>query len=148
MPVDHEVRAIAAVVDRLDLRGLYAEVCARGEAAGATATDPKILLELWVYATSDGVGSGRELTQLVELHAAYRWLCGDVAVAYHRLADSRSDRGDVSGELVTQLLARLMRHGLLSLRTPTPADVARLRGSDRRYINFCVYPDAGLIDSG
>ena len=69
MPADHEVRAIAAVVDdrglppggsaaegrrgvidKLDLRGLYAEVRARGEIAGAPATDPKILLGLWVYA--------------------------------------------------------------------------------------------------
>lgn len=88
VPADHEVRAIAAVVDKLDLRGLYADVRARGEIAGAPATDPKILLGLWVYATSDGVGSGREIARLVELHAAYRWLCGGVAVAYHRLTTS------------------------------------------------------------
>ena len=42
VPADHEVRAIAAVVDKLDLRGLYADVRARGEIAGAPATDPKI----------------------------------------------------------------------------------------------------------
>jgi len=99
LPADHEVRAIAAVVDKLDLRGLYADVRARGEIAGAPATDPKILLGLWVYATSDGVGSGREIARLVELHAAYRWLCGGVAVAYHRLNDFRSDHGDVFSEL-------------------------------------------------
>src|SRR5947207_2979682 len=56
VPADHEVRAIAAVVDKLDLRGRYADVRARGEIAGAPDTDPKILLGLWVYATSDGVG--------------------------------------------------------------------------------------------
>jgi transposase len=72
VPADHEVRAIAAVVDKLDLRGLYADVRARGEIAGAPATDPKILLGLWVYGTSDGVGSGRAIARLVELHAAYR----------------------------------------------------------------------------
>jgi len=48
VPANHEVRAIAAVVDKLDLRGLYADVRARGEIAGAPATDPKILLGLWV----------------------------------------------------------------------------------------------------
>jgi hypothetical protein len=36
VPADHEVRAIAAVVDKLDLRGLYADVRARGEIAGAS----------------------------------------------------------------------------------------------------------------
>jgi transposase len=88
VPADHEVRAIAAVVDKLDLRWLYTEVRARGEIAGAPATDPKILPGLWVYATSDGVGLGREAARLIELHAAYCWLCGGVPVAYHRLNDS------------------------------------------------------------
>jgi transposase len=128
VPADHEVRAIAAVIDKLDLRGLYADVRARGEIAGAPATDPKILLELWVYATRDGVGSGREIARLVELHAAYRWLCGGVAVAYHRLNDFRSDHGDVFSELVTQLLARLMKRDLIDLHRaparhlPKPGD--------------------------
>jgi transposase len=116
VPVDHEVRAIATVVDPLDLRGLSADVRARGEIAGAPATDPKILLRLWVDATCDGVGSGREIARLVELHAAYRRLCGGVAVAAHRLDDFRSDHGYVFRELVTQLLARLMKHDLIDPR--------------------------------
>jgi hypothetical protein len=53
VPADHEVRAIAAVVDKLDLRGRYADVRARGEIAGAPATAPKILLGLWAHTTSD-----------------------------------------------------------------------------------------------
>ncbi len=62
------------------------------------------LLGLWIYATSDGVGSGRELARLVEVHAAYRWLCGGVGAAYHRLNDFRSDHGDTFTDLVTQIL--------------------------------------------
>jgi hypothetical protein len=54
---DHEVRAIAAVIDKLDLRGLYADVRARSEDSGAPAADPKIRLRLCGYATSDGVGA-------------------------------------------------------------------------------------------
>ena len=127
---DHEVRAIAAVVDQLDLRGLCADVRARGEIAGAPATDPKIviLVGLRVHATRDGVGSGREIARLVELHAAYRWLCGGVAVAYHRLNDFRSDHGDVFSELVTQLLARLMKHDLIDLHR-VAQDGTRIRAS-------------------
>ena len=128
MPADHEVRAIAAVVDKLDLRGRYADVRARGEIAGAPDTDPKIVLGLWVYATSDGVGSGREIARLVEVHAAYRWLCGGVAVAYHRLDDFRSDHRDVFSELVTQVLARLMKHDLIDLHR-VAQDGTRIRAS-------------------
>ena len=89
---------------------------------------PKILLGLWGYATSDGVGSGREVARLVELHAAYRWLCGGVAVAYHRLNDFRSDHGDVFSEVVTQLLARLMKHDLIDLHR-VAQDGTRIRAS-------------------
>ena len=73
------------------------------------------------------VGSGREIARLVELDAAYRWLCGGVAVAYHRLDDFRSDHGDVFSELVTQLLARLMSHDLID-RTAPPGGGADARG--------------------
>jgi transposase len=41
VPADHEVRAIAAVVDKLDLRGLYADVRARGEIAARTRHRPQ-----------------------------------------------------------------------------------------------------------
>ena len=37
MPADHGVRAIAAVIDKLDLRGLYADVRARGDKVTGTA---------------------------------------------------------------------------------------------------------------
>jgi transposase len=128
VPADHAVRAIAAVIGQLDLRALYAEVRARGETAGAAAIDPAILLGLWVYATSDGVGSGREIARLVDVHAAYRWLCGGVEVAYHRLNDFRSDHGDVFDDLVTQILARLMKHALIDLHR-VAQDGTRIRAS-------------------
>jgi len=54
LPADHEVRAIAAVVDPLDLRGLHADVRARGAPATQSAT---LLLGLWGHATRDGVRS-------------------------------------------------------------------------------------------
>ena len=40
VPTDHDVRSPPS----FDLRGLYADVRARGEISGAPATDPKILL--------------------------------------------------------------------------------------------------------
>jgi transposase len=128
LPADHPARAMMAVLDRLDLRGLYAEVRARGATAGAPAIDPKILLGLWVYATSDGVGSGREIARLVDLHAAYRWICGGVDVAYHRLNDFRSDQGAIFDQLVTQVLARLMSHDLIDLHR-VAQDGTRIRAS-------------------
>jgi Transposase DDE domain len=100
-------------------------------AARSPAHPPPTPRSFWgfrVYATRDGVGSGREIARLVELHAAYRWLCGGVAVAYHRLHDFRSDHGDVFSELVTQLLARLMKHDLIDLHR-VAQDGTRIRAS-------------------
>jgi hypothetical protein len=38
------------------------QISARDEVAGAPAIDPAILLALWVYATSEGEGSAREIS--------------------------------------------------------------------------------------
>ncbi len=56
LPEDHPARAMWAVVGRLDLSALYAQIEARDEVAGAPAIDPQILLSLWIYATSEGGG--------------------------------------------------------------------------------------------
>ena len=129
MPADHEVRAITSVVDKLDLRG---STPTSAPAARSPAHRPPTPRSYWAlglcHATSDGVGSGREIARLVELHAAYRWLCGGVAVADHRLNDFRSDHGDVFSELVTQLLAWLMKHDLIDLHR-VAQDGTRIRAS-------------------
>ncbi len=128
LPEDHPARAICAVVDRLDLRALYEQIEARGETAGASAIDPKILLSLWVYATSEGEGSGRELWRLTSVHAAYQWICGGVEVGYHTLTDFRSRQGGVVDGLITQVLALLMKQELIDL-SRVAQDGTRVRAS-------------------
>ena len=128
LPEDHPARNILAVVERFDLSALYTQVEARDAVAGAPAIDPKILLSLWVYATSEGVGSGREVSRLVEVHAAYRWLCGGVAVGYHSLTDFRSEQGEVVNQLITQVLALLVQQELVDL-SRVAQDGTRVRAS-------------------
>jgi len=128
LPADHPARAIWAVVEQLDLSALYAQIAARDEHAGASAIDPKILLALWVYATSEGEGSAREIWRLTELHAAYRWLGGGVAVGYHTLSDFRSQQTAVIDALITQVLALLMKHDLIDL-SRVAQDGTRVRAS-------------------
>jgi transposase len=123
LPEDHPARAIHAMIAKLDLRGLYGPIRARGETAGAPAIAPQILLALWVYATSEGVGSGREIARLVELHAAYRWLAADV-----ELNDFRGQQGEVFDQLVTQVLARMLKHDLIDLHR-VAQDGTRVRAS-------------------
>ena len=128
VPEDDPVRSIWAVVERLELSALYAPIEARDEVAGAPAIDPKILLALWIYATSEGEGSAREIWRLTERHAAYRWMCGGVAVGYHTLSDFRSQRGEVFDPLITQVLALLMQQDLVDLHR-VAQDGTRVRAS-------------------
>ena len=115
LPEDHPARALCAVVQRMDLSALYVPIDARDEVAGAPAIDPKILLELWVYATSEGEGSAREIERLTRMHAAYRWICGGVDVGYHTVSDFRTKRREVVDALITQVLALLMKQDLVDL---------------------------------
>lgn len=128
LPEDHPARSIYAVIERLDLSALYAKVEALEGAAGAPAIDPKILLALWVYATSEGEGSAREIWRLTRLHDAYRWICGGVAVGYHTLSDFRSQQGEVLDGLITQVLALLLKQDLVDL-SRVAQDGTRVRAS-------------------
>jgi hypothetical protein len=100
LPEDHPARAIWAVIERLELSALYTPIEARDEVAGAPAIDPKLLLALWVYATSEGEGS----------------------------ADFRSKRAGVLDALITQVLALLMKQELLDLGR-VAQDGTRVRAS-------------------
>ena len=128
LPDDHPARAICAVLERLDLSALYAPIEARDEVAGAPAIDPKLLLGLWVYATSAGEGSAREIWRLTPLHAAYRWIGGGIDVGYHTLSDFRSQQGAVLDALITQVLALLLKQDLVDL-SRVAQDGTRVRAS-------------------
>ena len=128
LPQEHPARALCAVVDQLDLSALYAQIAARDEVAGASAIDPRILLGLWVYATSCGEGSAREIGRLCHDHAAYRWICGGVDVGYHTLSDFRSGQTAVIDALITQVLALLLKHDLIDL-SRVAQDGTRVRAS-------------------
>ena len=77
---DHRARLVWGYVVGQDLSQLVEAVKARGSNAGRAAIDPRILFALWLYATLDGVGSGREVARLSQEHDAYRWICGGVSV--------------------------------------------------------------------
>jgi transposase len=112
---EHPARVIWAYVEKLDLRELEAAIKAREHTPGQAPATPRLLLALWLYATSQGVGSARALTRLCESHDAYRWLCGGVSVNYHGLADFRSGHGALLDRLLTENVATLSAAGVIDL---------------------------------
>ena len=75
LPEDHPARAIDAVIERLDLSALYGQVEALEGEAGPPAMDSKILLNWWVYATSEG-GRGWGVRAPVVRDRTGRWESG------------------------------------------------------------------------
>jgi transposase len=128
LPEDHRARVLWEMVGRLDLSAFYDAIEAREHMPGHPATDPKILLTLWLYATAEGVGSARQVERLCTRDNAYRWICGGVTTNHHTLADFRVAHGDKLDALLTNLLAVLMKEGLLELRR-VAQDGVRVRAS-------------------
>ena len=115
LPEDHPARAVWEFVAGLDLGPLYEEVESVEGHAGRPATDPRIHMALWLYATVEGVGSARAIERLTHQHDAYRWICGGVQVNHHSLADFRVKHVEFLDSVLTGSVATLMAEGLVSL---------------------------------
>ncbi len=59
LEADHPARIIWAAVCTLDLKSWLGEIKAVEGHVGRDATDPRLLVALWVFATMKGIGSAR-----------------------------------------------------------------------------------------
>jgi transposase len=128
LPEDHRARAIWSFLEKLDLSAFYASIKAVVSRPGHPATDPQVLLGLWLLATVDGIGSARRLARLCDEHDAYRWLRGGVPINYHMLSDFRVAQREALDELLSEILASMMSAGLVTLRH-VAQDGMRVRAS-------------------
>jgi transposase len=115
LPADHPARTVWSVVSALDLSAFAAGIKAVAGGPGRDATDPKLLVALWLYAATEGVGSARELERLCNKHEDYRWLCGGVSVNHHTLSNFRVDHADALDGLFTQVIAALVERKLITV---------------------------------
>src|SRR6267154_2022415 len=73
VPDDHQVRAIAAV---LDLSWVYSELSAHYPALGRPSIDPVLMIRMLILGYAFGLRSERLLCREVKVNLAYRWFCG------------------------------------------------------------------------
>ncbi len=125
---EHPARAIWALLEGLELSAFYAAIKAVLDRPGHPATDPRVLLALWVYATVEGVGSARRLARLSDEHDAYRWLRGGAPINYHMLSDFRVAHQAALDDLLTQIVASLMAAEAVTLQQ-VAQDGMRVRAS-------------------
>ena len=111
----HPVRQIAAVVEHLDVSAFCQPIKAREGVAGRDATDPQLLVALWLYACVRGIGSAHELARQCQENVAFLWLLGGVTVNHRLLSDFRTDQGPALDQLFTQVIASLVDQGVVKV---------------------------------
>lgn len=112
---DHRARLIWEYVEQLDLSSILEKFQVVEGGVGRSATDPYILLTLWIYATTEGIGSARLIERYCTEHIGFQWICGGVNVNYHTISDFRTKHKNELDELLTQSVAILMKRGLVQL---------------------------------
>jgi transposase len=125
---DHPARLLWRVVETLDLSAFTAGAKSVDGHAGRPLTSVRMLLTLWLYAISEGIGSAREIARRTRSDAAFRWVVGDEDVSHARLSQFRVGHEDALDELFTDVLGVLLHKGLLSLDL-VAQDGTRVRAS-------------------
>jgi transposase len=115
IPDDHKARAIWELAGQLDLSGFAETVRTMAGEAGRPAWDPQLLVSVWIYAYSEGIGSAREIERMAQYEPGLQWLCGLEGINHHSLSDFRVRHREALSELFAQVLALLEQEKLLSL---------------------------------
>lgn len=112
---DHPARAIWEFSGRLDLSPYQQPIEAVEGVAGRPVWDPRLLICLWIYAYSRGIGSAREISRRLQYDPAFQWLAGLEVINYHTLSDFRVAYDQELRELFANTLGVLSAEGLVSL---------------------------------
>ncbi len=117
----HRARLVWSWVEQQDLSGMVAGIKVREGGKGRSGISPEILFALWLYATLEGEGRGREIARLALSHDAYRWISGGVQVNHHSLTDFRITHAQEFDDLLSASVAALMSAGAASASPAAPA---------------------------
>jgi transposase len=115
IPVDHKARAIWELSGELDLSGFLERIESLEGYRGRPATDPRVLLSVWVYGYSEGISSARELHREMSHEPGLQWLTGLSEINYHTLADFRATADEALKQTFSRMLASLDQAGVITL---------------------------------
>lgn len=116
---DHPARLMWEAVGQLDLGPFYEAIGSNTTQGGRPTYAPQLLISVWAYAYSRGIGSAREIDRRCGYEPAFQWLTGMEGVNYHTLADFRVAKHEELDKLFSYLLGGLSAAGLVSLEQVT-----------------------------
>ena len=114
LPSDHRARLLWRVVETLDLSGFTLDARAVEGRQGRAVLSTRMLLTLWLYAISQGIGSAREIARLIHSDEAFRWVVGDVSVGHTKVSEFRVVHGAALDKVFSDVLASLLHKGLVT----------------------------------
>jgi transposase len=117
LPHDDRARVVWAFVQTLNVDSLYEKIKVLEDTAGRSATEPRVLIALWLMATLDGIGKARELDRRCKRDIRYLWILGGLTTNYHTLSDFRVDHVEFLDQLLVDSVASLVDRGLVPLET-------------------------------
>ena len=116
---EHEARAIWDFVGRLDLVSYYEEIGSVEGEGGRPAYDPQVLMSVWIYGYSKGIGSAREIARRTEYDPAFQWIAAMEIINYHTLSDFRISHKESLDRVFVEVLGVLSAEGLIALERTT-----------------------------
>jgi transposase len=128
LPRDHRARLVWKVVETLDLAAFTATAKAVEGHQGRPLTSVRMLLTLWLYGISIGVGSAREIARRTTSDVAFQWIAGEEKVCHSLLSEFRVGHAAAMSELFTNIGGVLLAKQLLSLDR-VAQDGTRIRAS-------------------
>jgi transposase len=128
LPADHRARVLWHLLGQLDLSPLLVEAKAIEGRQGRDVLSVRMMLTLWLYAISEGIGSGREIERRLKTDPAFQWIVGDQSVGRTKLNEFRVSHRVALDKIFTDVLAVLLHKRLLSLDL-VAQDGTRVRAS-------------------
>jgi len=113
---EHPARVLWVALGKLDLGAFLAGARSVEGHAGRPTHSPHMMMTLWTYAISQGIGSAREIERMTASDRAFAWIIGDATVGHHALSRFRIGHRHALEMLMTDVLAALTHAGVLSLR--------------------------------
>lgn len=119
IPEDHLARAVWDLAQKLPEEGFLRENKSVEGHAGRPRLAPRMLVSIWVYGYSQGIGLAETIAEHMKYEPGLRWLSGDGTVSGRTLGDFRTEHGQALRDMFQALLAMLEEAGLIDLEQVT-----------------------------
>lgn len=129
LAVDHPVRVVNAVLEKIDLSSLIQQY----KPGGTSSYHPRMLLKVMVYAYMNNIYSSRRMEEAVSQNICFMWLAGMQKPDHNTLNRFRGKRlQDVLQPIFTQVVMLLCEEGLLSIKD-LYTDGTKIEANANRY---------------